>query len=311
MKHIGYFTHSDCMIHDMGHMHPESPMRLQAIDIRLQADGLMLDLTPFEALPAEHEWIARAHPHDYVHEIEQIGYDAINGDLIPVDGDTSMGPGSLRAALLAAGAGCQAVDRIMAGDIQRAFCATRPPGHHAEKSLAMGFCLFNNIAVAALHAIEQHGLSRVAIIDFDVHNGNGTVDIFKDDERVMVCSSFQHPFYPNRHFDTPGEHLILTPINAGSDGTVFRSKVEKDFLPALDAFKPELILISAGFDAHTKDPLGELNLVEDDYRWITTLINDVANRHSQSRIVSILEGGYHLGALGRSVCAHIEMMLND
>ena len=311
MKQIGYFTHSDCMIHDMGHMHPESPMRLQAIDTQLQADGLMLDLTPFEAFPAEQEWIERAHPHKYVHEIHQIGCNAVHGELIPVDGDTSMGPGSLRAALLAAGAGCQAVDRVMAGDIQRAFCATRPPGHHAEKSLAMGFCLFNNIAVAALHAIEQHGLSRVSIIDFDVHNGNGTVDIFKDDERVMVCSSFQHPFYPNRHFDTPGEHLILTPINAGSDGTVFRHKVEQEFLPALDEFKPELILISAGFDAHTKDPLGELNLVEDDYRWITTLINDVANRHCQSRIVSILEGGYHLGALGRSVCAHIEMMLND
>lgn len=311
MKHIGYFTHSDCMIHDMGHMHPESPMRLQAIDTQLQADGLMLDLTPFEALPAEFEWIKRAHSHEYVHEIQQIGYGTIDGELIPVDGDTSMGPGSLRAALLAAGAGCQAVDRVMAGDIQRAFCATRPPGHHVEKSLAMGFCLFNNIAVAALHAIEQHGLSRVAIIDFDVHNGNGTVDIFKDDERVMVCSSFQHPFYPNRHFDTPGEQLILTPINAGSDGTAFRHKVEQDFLPALDEFKPELILISAGFDAHTKDPLGKLNLVEDDYRWITTFINDVANRHSQSRIVSILEGGYHLGALGRSVCAHIEMMLND
>jgi acetoin utilization deacetylase AcuC-like enzyme len=311
MKQIGYFTHSDCMIHDMGHMHPESPMRLQAIDTQLQADGLMLDLTPFEAFPAEQEWIERAHPHKYVHEIHQIGCNAVHGELIPVDGDTSMGPGSLRAALLAAGAGCQAVDRVMAGDIERAFCATRPPGHHAEKSLAMGFCLFNNIAVAALHAIEQHGLSRVSIIDFDVHNGNGTVDIFKDDERVMVCSSFQHPFYPNRHFDTPGEHLILTPINAGSDGTVFRHKVEQEFLPALDEFKPELILISAGFDAHTKDPLGELNLVEDDYRWITTLINDVANRHCQSRIVSILEGGYHLGALGRSVCAHIEMMLND
>ena len=256
MKQIGYFTHSDCMIHDMGHMHPESPMRLQAIDTQLQADGLMLDLTPFEALPAEYEWIERAHPHKYVHKIHQIGCNAVHGELIPVDGDTSMGPGSLRAALLAAGAGCQAVDRVMVGDIQRAFCATRPPGHHAEKSLAMGFCLFNNIAVAALHAIEQHGLSRVAIIDFDVHNGNGTVDIFKDDERVMVCSSFQHPFYPNRHFDTPGEHLILTPINAGSDGTVFRHKVEQEFLPALDEFKPELILISAGFDAHTKDPLG-------------------------------------------------------
>lgn len=311
MKHIGYFTHTDCLIHDMGHMHPESPMRLQAIDTRLQAQGLMLDLERFDAQPAELELIERAHPHQYVHEIEQIGYDTINGDLIPVDSDTSMGPGSFRAALLAAGAGCQAVDHVIAGDIQRAFCATRPPGHHAEKSLAMGFCLFNNVAVAALHAIEQHGLERVAIVDFDVHNGNGTVDIFKDDERVMVCSSFQHPFYPNRHFDTPGEHLVLTPINAGSSGAEFRQRVENAFFPALDQFKPELILISAGFDAHSEDPLGELNLIEDDYRWITTLINDIANRHSQSRIVSILEGGYHLGALGRSVCAHIEMMLHD
>ena len=311
MKHIGYFTHQDCMIHDMGHMHPEHPMRLQAIDTRLQAQGLMLDLTRFEAQPAELSQIERAHPHQYVHEIEQIGYDAMNGDLIPVDGNTSMGPGSLRAALLASGAGCQAVDAVMSGEIQRAFCATRPPGHHAEKNQAMGFCLFNNVAVTALHAIEHYGLERVAIIDFDVHNGNGTVDIFKDDERVMVCSSFQHPFYPNRHFDTPGEHLILTPINAGSDGSVFRQKVEATFFPALDAFKPQLVIISAGFDAHAEDPLGELNLLEDDYRWVTTLINDIANRHANSRIVSILEGGYHLGALGRSVCAHVEMMLHD
>ena len=311
MKHVGYFTHSDCAIHDMGHMHPESPMRLRAIDIHLQEKGLSLDITRFDAKPANPELIERAHPRQYVQEIEKIGADAITGDLIPVDSDTAMGPGSMRAALLAAGAGCQAVNHVIAGDIRRAFCATRPPGHHAEKSLAMGFCLFNNVAIAALHAIEHHRLKRVAIIDFDVHNGNGTVDIFKDDERVMVCSSFQHPFYPNRHFDTPGEHLVLTPIDAGSDGSAFRKKVEKDFLPALDRFKPELILISAGFDAHKEDPLGKLNLIEDDYRWITTLIKDIADRHSQSRIVSILEGGYHLDALGRSVCVHIETMLHD
>lgn len=311
MKHIGYFTHQDCLIHDMGHMHPESPMRLHAIDTRLQAQGLMLDLTRFEAAPAGLELIERAHPHQYVHEIEQIGYDAMNGDHIPVDGDTTMGPGSLRAALLAVGAGCQAVDAVMGGAIDRAFCATRPPGHHAERHTAMGFCLFNNIAIAALHALEVHGLTRVAIVDFDVHHGNGTFDIFRDDPRVMVCSSFQHPFYPNRHYDTRADHLILTPLNAGSDGRVFRNRVEADFFPALDAFRPELVLISAGFDGHAEDPLGELKLLEDDYRWITAMLNDIANRHANSRIVSMLEGGYHLGALGRSVCAHIEMMLHD
>ena len=311
MKQVGYFTHSDCMSHNMGHTHPESPMRLEAINAQLRAQGLTLDLTQFEAKSAELNLIERAHPRQYVHEIEQTGIDVVDGDLIPLDGDTSMGPGSLRAALLAAGAGCQAVDYVMAGDIRRAFCATRPPGHHAEKSLAMGFCLFNNVAVAALHAIEQYGLERVAIIDFDVHHGNGTVDIFENDERVMVCSSFQHPFYPNRHFDTPGEHLVLTPIPAGACGSEFRNKFEHDFFPALDQFKPELILISAGFDAHTLDPLGELNLVEDDYRWITALISDISKRHSQSRIVSILEGGYHLEALSHSVCAHIETLLHD
>ena len=311
MKHIGYITHSDCMIHDMGHFHPESPMRLQAIDTRLQAQGMMLDLTRMEAVPADLSVIERAHPRQYVHHIEQIGYDAMRGDLIPVDGDTSIGPGSLRAALLAAGAGCQAVDAIMAGSIDRALCATRPPGHHAEKSLAMGFCLFNNVAIAALHAIEVYGLERVAIVDFDVHHGNGTVDIFRDDPRVMVCSSFQHPFYPNRHVEAQGDHLIMAPIDSGSDGLVYRKRVEKPFFDALDRFKPELVIVSAGFDGHAEDPLGELKLVEDDYRWLTTLINDIANRHADGRIVSILEGGYHLGALGRSVCAHLEMMLHD
>ena len=311
MKHIGYITHADCMIHDMGHFHPENPMRLQAIDTRLQSQGLMLDLTRFDAVAAEPSWIERAHPHQYVHDIQQIGYDAMRGDRIPVDGDTSMGPGSLRAALLAAGSGCQAVDAVMAGAIDRAFCAVRPPGHHAEQSLAMGFCLFNNIAIAALHALEVHGLERVAIVDFDVHHGNGTVDIFKDDPRVMVCSSFQHPFYPNRHVDTHRDHLILAPIQAGANGVTYRNTVEKPFFDALDHFKPQLLLVSAGFDGHAEDPLGELNLVEDDYRWITVLLSDLANRHAHGRMISMLEGGYHFGALGRSVCAHIEMMLHD
>ena len=295
----------------MGHTHPESPMRLQAIDKELRSQGLMVDLIQFKSGPADIAQIKRAHNFEYIQEIEQIGKNATIGGLIAIDNDTSIGPGSLRAALLAAGAGCQAVDHLMASNIQRAFCATRPPGHHAEKSLAMGFCLFNNVAVAALHAIEHHGLQRVAIIDFDVHNGNGTIDIFENDERVMVCSSFQHPYYPNRHFDTPGDHLVLTPINAGSIGHEYRQKVERDFFSALDDFSPELLLISAGFDAHAEDPLGGLNLIEDDYRWLTSMIIDIADRHSQSRIVSVLEGGYHLGALGRSVSAHIEMMLND
>ena len=295
----------------MGHTHPESPMRLQAIDKELRSQGLMADLIQFKSEPADVAQIKRAHAFEYIQEIEQIGKNATLGGLIVIDNDTSIGPGSLRAALLATGAGCQAVDHLVAGNIQRAFCAIRPPGHHAEKSLAMGFCLFNNVAVAALHAIEYHGLQRVAIIDFDVHNGNGTIDIFENDERVMVCSSFQHPYYPNRHFDTPGDHLVLTPINAGSIGHEYRQKVERDFFSALDAFCPELLLISAGFDAHAEDPLGGLNLIEDDYRWLTSMIIDIADRHSQSRIVSMLEGGYHLGALGRSVSAHIEMMLND
>lgn len=311
MKQVGYFTHLDCMAHNMGHMHPESPLRLQAIDTNLQAQGLIGDLIRYCAEPADLELVKRVHPLEYIHMIQNIDRNASEGNLLPVNGDTSMGLGSLRASLLATGAGCQAIDKVMANDIDRAFCAIRPPGHHAEKSLGMGFCIFNNIAVAAMHAIIHYGLDRIAIIDFDVHNGNGTIDIFKDDERVMVCSSFQHPHYPNSHYDTPGEHLILTPLHAGSSGSHFRTKVEHDFFNPLDSFKPQLILISAGFDAHTEDPMGDLNLVEDDYRWITKMINDVANRHSKSRIVSMLEGGYDLHALGRSVCAHIEIMLYD
>ena len=289
-------------------MHPESSRRIQAIDSKLEKQNLKTKLKPLTPTPATPSQIQLVHSQDYVNQIVRIGKGT--QEIIYIDADTAMGPGSLQAALLASGAGCQAVDLILSGIIDRAFCAVRPPGHHAEMSQAMGFCIFNNIAVAAMHAIEVHKLERVAIIDFDVHNGNGTIDIFKDDDRVMVCSSFQHPFYPNRHVDTQGDHLVLIPIEAGSSSLDFRKMVEIPIFNALNAFRPEFIFISAGFDAHKRDPLGELNLVEDDYRWITQIICDISNRYSESRIVSMLEGGYHLDALGLSVCAHIETMLN-
>ena len=310
MRHVGYFTHLNCMVHDMGHMHPESPLRLEAIETNLQAQGLLVDLIRYDVEPADIELVKRVHPLPYINMIQHIDGNASEDNLTPVNGNASMELGSLRASLLATGAGCQAIDKVMANNINRAFCAIRSPGHHAQKSLG-SFCISNNIAVAAMHVIIQYGLDRVAIIDFDVHNGNGAMDVFKGDERVMVCLSFQHPRYPNRHYDIPGEHLILTPLNAGSSGSHFRTKVKHDFFDPLDSFKPQLILISAGFDAHTEDPLGDLNLVEDDYRWMTKMINNIANRHSESRIVSILEGRYNLNALDRSVCAHIEIMLYD
>lgn len=277
------------MLHNIGLTHPESPERLTAIDSRLQMQGIKPDLICFQARPVQVSQLRRAHHRNYIENIFNLGTTTKNP--ISLDSDTAIGPGSLDAALVASGAGCQAVDTILNGTIDRAFCAVRPPGHHAEASLAMGFCIFNNIAVATLHAIEHHGLQRVAIVDFDVHNGNGTIDIFKEDERVMVCSSFQHPFYPNRHHSTPGEHLILIPIESGTSSIEYRKQVEKPFFEALDHFKPELILISAGFDAHEKDPLGGLCLNEEDYRWLTFMLINLAKIHCKSRIVSILEGG--------------------
>ena len=294
----------------MGHTHPESPIRLQAIDKELQSQGLMVDLIQFKSEPADVAQIKRAHNFEYIQEIEQIGKNATIGGLIAIDNDTSIGPGSLRAALLATGAGCQAVDHLMAGNIQRAFCATRPPGHHAEKSLAMGFCLFNNVAVAALHAIEHHGLQ----------GWPSSISMFTTEMELLTSSKMTSALWYVHHFSThtiqivtsiPRRSLGPYPDQCRLKGHEYRQKVERDFFSALDGFSPELLLISAGFDAHTEDPLGGLNLIEDDYRWLTSMIIDIADRHSQSRIVSMLEGGYHLGALGRSVSAHIEMMLND
>ncbi len=303
----GYFSHPRCQQHDMGASHPESPKRLAAIENQLRDTGLWQDLTHCTPQHAVFDDLKTAHSPSCINLIHRTAPKTGSAFL---DGDTSMNPFSLDAALLAAGAGLEATDAVLRGNLNNAFCAVRPPGHHAEHDLPMGFCLFNNVAIAALHAMQQEGIERVAILDFDVHHGNGTVDIFADDPRVLVCSSYQHPHYPMRHHDTMAAHLVHCPLPAGAGGMEFRQALEQKWLRALQWHKPQMIFISAGFDAHRQDPLADLNLVEDDYVWATQLIMDQANRHAQGRIVSLLEGGYNLQALGRSAHAHIQTLMN-
>jgi len=300
-----FITHRDCMLHDMGSHHPECPERLSAINDRLIAAGLDLYLSFHDAPQAEIEHLTRAHPREYVEGILSV---------VPVSGihhldpDTAMCPGTVKAALRAAGAGVLATDLVLGGEVENGFCAVRPPGHHAERAKAMGFCFFNNVAVAAHHALEKHGLKRVAVIDFDVHHGNGTEDIFAGDERVLMVGTFQHPFYPYSGTDNPAINMLNVPLPAGTRGDGFREVVESRWIPALDEFKPEAIFISAGFDAHYEDDMGSFGLLEADYAWVTGELKKVAKRHSSGRIVSILEGGYSLSALGRSVAAHIKVL---
>jgi acetoin utilization deacetylase AcuC-like enzyme len=219
-----------------------------------------------------------------------------------------MNPKSLSAALRAAGAVVSATDMVIAGRARNAFCAVRPPGHHATPSKPMGFCIFNNVAIGAMHAIEAHGLERVAVLDFDVHHGNGTEDAFHEDPRVMLCSTFQHPYYPYCGADSGNEHIINVPLPAMTDGRGFREAVERSWIPALDAFAPQMVFVSAGFDAHRDDPLAYLKLDDEDYRWVTQQLVDVADRHAKGRIVSTLEGGYNTEALGRCVVEHVRVL---
>lgn len=293
------------MLHDMGAHHPESPDRLSAISDRLIASGLDLYLAFHDAPQAEIEHLSRAHPVEYVEEILSIV--PVNG-IHHLDPDTAMCPGTVKAALRAAGAGVLATDLVMNGEVENSFCAVRPPGHHAERARAMGFCFFNNVAVAARHALDAHGLERVAIVDFDVHHGNGTEDIFAGDRRVLMVSTFQHPYYPYSGTDDPADNMLNVPLPAGTRGEGFREVVESTWLPALEAFKPQAIFISAGFDAHFEDDMGSLGLLESDYAWVTQQIKAIARRHAEGRIVSILEGGYCLSALGRSVVAHLKVL---
>jgi acetoin utilization deacetylase AcuC-like enzyme len=300
-----YVTHSDCTLHDMGSHHPESPARLAAIEDQLIASGLMDHLTRADAPKASAEQLERVHDAGYLDAIEAA---SPSDGWVQLDPDTAMNPHTLDAAWRAAGAGVLAVDRVIAGDAENAFCSVRPPGHHALRERAMGFCVINNVAVAAAHALDHHGLQRVAIVDFDVHHGNGTEAIFTGDDRVLMVSTFQHPFYPYSGTEGRSERMVNIPLPAYSDGKAFRAAVEQHWLPALDAFKPQMIFISAGFDAHREDDLAMLKFVEADYAWVTEKLMAVAQRHAQGRIVSMLEGGYSLSALGRSAAVHLKAL---
>ncbi|HUW50242.1 MAG TPA: histone deacetylase family protein [Sulfuricella sp.] len=303
--HTAYITHPDCLKHDMGMDHPECPARLRAIDDQLISSGLMDFLQRHDAPLATFEQLARVHAPRY---IEAVKAAAPREGLVYLDPDTAMNPFTLNAALRAAGAVVLATELVLERKVENAFCAIRPPGHHAESGRAMGFCLFNNVAVGVAHAMAQFGLQRVAIADFDVHHGNGTEEIFHDDPRVMLCSTFQHPFYPHCGANSGNDHIINVPLPAGTDGEAFRKAVTERWLPALERFRPEMLFVSAGFDAHWEEDMAMFRLKEADYAWVTRQIKDVAEKYAQGRVVSALEGGYELHALGRSVAAHIKVL---
>ncbi len=293
----------------MGPGHPECPQRLDAIADHLLAVGLDVALDYRDAPAATPEQLGRAHTTGYINQLRDLlGRLRDEGGSRALDPDTLAGPGTLEAALRAAGAAVAATDDVLQGRATNAFCAVRPPGHHATRDETMGFCFFNNVAVAARHALDVHGLSRVAIIDFDVHHGNGTEDIIAGDERVLMCSFFQHPLYPYSGAVPKGTNMVNVPVAPYTRGPALRETIDAMWLPALDAFAPEMIFVSAGFDAHREDELGQLGLIEADYAWITQRIVDVAARHARGRVVSCLEGGYHLGALARSVAAHLRVL---
>jgi len=300
-----FITHRDCLLHDMGTHHPECPQRLTAINDHLIAQGIDAYFNYHDAPLASFEQLLRVHPASHLERIKRA---SPSHGIVHLDPDTAMNPHTWQAALRAAGAGCHAVDLVMGHECENAFCAVRPPGHHAERTNPMGFCFFNNIAVAARHAIVAHGLERVAIIDFDVHHGNGTEDCFAGDERVLMCSIFQHPFYPYSGTDRPGANMCNVPLAAGSGGEEFRDAVTQAWMPRLLKFKPQMIFISAGFDGHYEDDMGGLKLLEKDYAWCTEELMKLAAEFSEKRIVSMLEGGYVMTSLARSVGAHLRIL---
>jgi acetoin utilization deacetylase AcuC-like enzyme len=296
-------THPDCALHEMGEHHPECPERLHSVLAALKASRL--PLLEVEAPEATREELERVHAAAHVDFVLDT---APASGYAYLDPDTSMNPRSLSAALRAAGAVVKATDLVMAGEVNRAFCAVRPPGHHATRDRAMGFCVFNNVAIGAIHALEAHGLERVAVLDFDVHHGNGPEDAFHEDPRVMLCSTFQHPYYPYSGAGSGNDHIINVPLPAMTDGSGFRAAVEDTWMPALERFAPQLVFVSAGFDAHREDPLAYLNLDDEDYRWVTERLVEVAERHAKGRVVSTLEGGYNTQALARCVVEHVRVL---
>jgi acetoin utilization deacetylase AcuC-like enzyme len=301
-----FITHSDCARHEMGPHHPECPERLGAISDMLLTKGLLDYMHTYDAPLATVEQLGHAHSTRYVNDL--IGASPTEG-YHALDPDTNMNPFTIRAALRSAGAAVLATDLVISGEVPTAFCNIRPPGHHAERDAAMGFCFFNNCAVGIRHALYVHGLERVALIDFDVHHGNGSEDIFRNDERVLMCSIFEKGLYPFNGETATGPNMVNVgmPTRTGSD--VFRAAVTDQWMPALEAFKPQMIYISAGFDAHREDDMGNLGLVEADYEWVTKQLMTIASKHAKGRIVSCLEGGYVLSPLARSVAAHVKVLI--
>lgn len=300
------YSHPDCQRHEMGEWHPEAPARLQAIADQLINSHIDDLLDHREAPLADMADIARNHTPNAIAIVQTQPHEG--DDYYPIDGDTCLNRHSLQAALRAAGAAVAATNAVIDGEIDNAFCAIRPPGHHARPSAPQGFCLFNNVAIAAKHALDVRGLQRVAIIDFDVHHGNGTEEAFRDEPRVLMASFFQHPFYPYVDPLPITANRINVPVPAHTKGDMIRQLVCERWLPALNAFRPQMIFISAGFDAHREDDMGGMGLVEADYAWLTEKMVEVARRHAGGRIVSCLEGGYNLSALGRSVVAHVKAL---
>jgi len=301
-----YITHADCLRHDMGDEHPECPQRLAAVQDQLLLQGLLDYMHSYDAPLATPEQLLRAHSAEHVHAMEHA---APHTGYHRVDPDTCMNPHTLNAALRSAGAAVLATDLVLTQHVPSAFCNVRPPGHHAERSAAMGFCFFNNVAVGIQHALAVHGLERVALIDFDVHHGNGSEDILQNDPRVLMCSIFETGLYPFSGDNSTATNMVNIGLRARSGSDALQAAVNVHWLPALDAFRPQLIYVSAGFDAHREDDMGNLGLRDADYLWITQKIMAVAHRHCAGRVISCLEGGYALGALGRSAAAHVKALI--
>lgn len=314
MGKTGYFSHHSFRQHEMGSGHPECPQRLDAIEDRLLMTGVLDGLERMDAPLAALSDVELAHERAHITALRGLTESLLQSQAAggaaytAIDTDTSINAHTFHAALHAAGAAVAATDAVIDGQLENAFCATRPPGHHATRSKAMGFCFFNNVAIAALHALQKRNLQRVAIVDFDVHHGNGTEDILAGDPRVLMVSFFQHPFFPFSGDSAPAANMLNIPVSAYTKGMDIRELVEMLWIPRLEAFKPEMIFVSAGFDAHRDDDMGQLNLTENDYTWLTERIKDVARRFSKGRVVSCLEGGYMMGPLARSVEAHVRVL---
>ena len=301
-----YISHPDCHAHDTGEGHPESARRLSAIEDKFISSGLADFISSFEAPEVTRSQLLRVHTAGHLETVEAMmprqGY-------AHIDPDTVVSPATLQAAKRAAGAVVLAVDLLMSDGLKNAFCCVRPPGHHAESARAMGFCIYNNIAVGAAHALEAHGVKKVAIIDFDVHQGNGTEEIFLDDDRVLYCSTFQHPFYPYTPLPEDSDRNVSVPLEATARGAEFRAAVSDHWLPALERFQPEMIFISAGFDAHQDDDMSGVSLTDADFRWVTEQIVQIAGIFASGRVVSVLEGGYELNSLARCVEMHVRVLM--